>query len=58
MKINLIKLRQREIERGVTLFGPHRDDLFFLSMIVMYKHLVHRDNKEQRHYRLNLPKLN
>ncbi|WP_042352992.1 DNA replication/repair protein RecF [Bacillus massiliigorillae] len=25
-----IKIKQREIDRGVTLFGPHRDDLAFI----------------------------
>lgn len=25
-----VKIKQREIDRGVTLFGPHRDDLVFI----------------------------
>ncbi len=29
-KNKYVKMQQREIDRGVTLFGPHRDDLIFI----------------------------
>ena len=29
MKNKFNQVKKREIERGVTLFGPHRDDLLF-----------------------------
>ena len=45
-KFNQIKTR--EIERGVTLIGPHRDDLIFYVMVVMFKRLVHKDNNVQQ----------
>lgn len=46
----LEEVKQREIERGVTLIGPHRDDLQFLSMIMMFKYTAHKGSNAQRHY--------
>ena len=36
---------QREKERGVCLYGPHRDDLDSMLMTWMHKHMDHKDNK-------------
>jgi DNA replication and repair protein RecF len=44
------KIREKEIERGSTLVGPHRDDLTFY-VIMMCKHMGHKVNKEQLLYR-------
>ena len=42
-------VKQREIFRGTTLLGPHRDDLQFFVNSKMFKSLVHKDNNERPH---------
>ena len=49
---------QREKERGVCLYGPHRDDLDSMLMTWMHKHMDHKDNKELQHCRSNWQRLN
>ena len=43
-------VKQREIFRGTTLIGPHRDDLQFFVNSKMFKSLVRKDNNERPHY--------
>ena len=47
------KQKSREIQRGVTLFGPHRDDSFFPLTVTMSKHMGHKDSNEQQLLHLN-----
>ena len=42
-------VKQREIFRGTTLIGPHRDDLQFFVNSKMFKSLVRKDNNERPH---------
>ncbi|GAA3318136.1 hypothetical protein GCM10020331_019690 [Ectobacillus funiculus] len=48
---NFHSIKQREIFRGTTLIGPHRDDLqFFVNDKKTFKSLVRKDNNEQLHF--------
>lgn len=51
--LKLSQTREQEIRRGMTLTGPHRDDLSFLSTEGKLRSTVLKDSSVPRLYRLS-----
>lgn len=51
--VKLSQVKDQEFRRGISLVGPHRDDIAFLLTKKKPKYLDHRGSSERQRYRLS-----